>query len=142
MNKLTVAEYAKSKCISVQAVYKKIDRLKTIEEERNGRKQILIIVDDEEQETAEEEIKPNSTPIKPSSTVDFNPDNSTSTPQEEENTTNKFNPDSSTSTPTIQPSSTVDFNPSVLQILQEQIQEKDKQIERLQQATEIVERAD
>ena len=109
MKKLTVAEYAELNCISVQAVYKKINRLNTIEEERNGRKQILIILD-EEPKNKEDIIKPDST------------SNSTSTPDN--------------STPNIKPNSTNELNPNIIEILEAQLKEKDKQIERLQKATE------
>ena len=107
MKKLTVAEYAKLHDISVQAVYKKVDRLKTVEEERNGRYITLIIVDDEGQETSKQEIKPDST------------GNSTSTPQD--------------STPEFKPDSTGELNQEIIEVLKQQLQEKDKQIERLQE---------
>ena len=77
MSKLTVAEYAELKSISLQAVYKKINKLNTVEEERNGRKQIFIIVD-EEPKQAEDDIKPNST-------VNSTDSNSTSTPEDKTN---------------------------------------------------------
>lgn len=130
MTKLTVAEYAELHSISVQAVYKKINRLKTIEEERNGRKQMFIIVGEEEdQKTIEDEIKP-------SSTVNSTPAASTSTPENKDSSTAELNPDSSTSTPEVKPSSTAELNPAILDLLQAQLEEKDKQIERLQKAAE------
>lgn len=122
MSRLTVKEYADLHCISVQAVYKKINTLKTIEEVKNGRKQIFIIVGEEEPKPKEEEIKP-------SSTVNSTPAASTSTPQEQAASTVNSTPAASTSTAPIQPISTYELNPALLEMLQAQIQEKDKQIE-------------
>lgn len=130
MSKLTVAEYADLHSISVQAVYKKINRLNTIEEERNGRKQIFIITgEDSEEKTAEEEVKLSSTANSTSTA-------STSTPEKQDNSTYNSTPAASTSTPEVKPSSTDELNPAILDLLQAQLEEKDKQIERLQKAAE------
>jgi len=130
MSKLTVAEYAELHSISVQAVYKKINRLHTIEEERNGRKQIFIVVGEEEEDkTAGEEVKPYST-------VNSTPTASTSTPEEQDNSTVNSTPTASTSTQEVKPSSTAELNPAILEVLQAQLEEKDRQIERLQKAAE------
>lgn len=128
MKKLTVAEYAELNCISVQAVYKKINRLNTIEEERNGRKQILIILD-EEPKDKEDIIKPDST-----SNSTSTPDDST--PKEQTNSTSNSTSTPDNSTPNIKPNSTNELNPNIIEILEAQLKEKDKQIERLQKATE------
>lgn len=135
MKKLTVAEYADLKSISLQAVYKKINKLNTVEEERNGRKQIFIIVD-EEPKSKEEEIKPTST-------SNSTPINSTSTPKDQENSTLNSTSTPANSTPQIQPNTTNDLNPLLVELLQtqlkekdKQIEEKDKQIERLQSAAD------
>lgn len=130
MSKLTVAEYAELHSISVQAVYKKINRLKTVEEERNGRKQILIIVgEDVDNNPLEDDVKP-------SSTYNSTPISSTSTPDSVVSPSAELNPDDSTSTSRVKPSSTAELNPALLELLQAQLEEKDKQIERLQKAGE------
>lgn len=143
MKKLTVAEYAELQNISVQAVYKKIDRLKTVEEERNGRTITLIVIEEEQEETARGEIKPKEVefqpPIKPNST-DIQPPIK---PKEVE-----IQPDNQPQKVEIQPQESGDIQPQLnplqgqdpaallIATLQEQIKEKDKQIERLQKAAE------
>ena len=134
MTKLTVAEYAALKCITVQAVYKKINNLKTVEEKQNGRKKLFIIVEDEEPKTVEDEIKPNSTD-------NFNPSISTSTDEDRAGSTDDFNPSISTSTPQIKPNSTGELNPALLELLQKQVQEKDKQIEEKDKQIERLQKA-
>ena len=122
MNKITVAEYAKLNNISVQAVYKKINKLNTVEETSiNGRKQIFIIIDNN---------------IKPYSTDNFNAEDSTSTTIKEDYSTDNFNAEDSTSTTIKEDYSTDNFNVAI-QILKEQLQEKDKQIEKLYNTIEI-----
>lgn len=125
MKKLTVAEYAELKCISVQAVYKKINKLKTTEEERNGRKITLIIIDDEEPKPKEEEIKPISTDNSTSTATDL-------TPEDKVTSTSNSTSTASTSTPDIKPTSTDNSTSNIIEVLKTQLQEKDKQIERLQ----------
>lgn len=127
MKKLTVAEYAELNCISVQAVYKKINKLNTIEEKRNGKKQILIIID--------EKPKPEEEAIKPNSTTNSTPADSTSTPKNEINSTYNSTSTPANSTADIKPNSTADSTTDIIELLQSQIKEKDKQIERLQNAT-------
>ena len=131
MNKLTVAEYAEIKCISVQAVYKRINKLNTIEEKRNGKKQIFIILDEEQ--------KPKEEAIKPDLTSNSTPADSTSTPTNKTNSTYNSTSTPANSTTDIKPNSTsnstADSTPDIIELLQSQIKEKDKQIERLQDAT-------
>lgn len=138
MKKLTVAEYAEIKCISVQAVYKRINKLNTIEEKRNGKKQIFIILDEEQ--------KPKEEAIKPDLTSNSTPADSTSTPTNKTNLTYNSTSTHANSTPDIKPNSTsnstADSTSDIIELLQsqikekdKQIEEKDKQIERLQDAT-------
>lgn len=127
MSKLTVDEYAKLKGISKQAVYKKLTKLNTTEEKRNGKTITIIIVDDEElAEIQEEDIQPNSTALN-------------STVEKVENVENKplFSNSAATySTEEKQPNSTVELNQDLIELLKNQLNEKDKQIERLQIANE------
>lgn len=123
MKKLTVAEYAKLHGISQTAVYKKLKRLETVEEVINGRKTTLILEPEGEGEQFNP-IQPNSTQIEDSSTpiqpqkVENQPTNSTPfQPQKVEN----------------QPSNSTPIQPSYIAILEKQLEEKDKQIERLQE---------
>ena len=131
MNKLTVAEYAELNCVSVQAVYKRINKLNTIEEKRNGKKQIFIILDEEQ--------KPKEEAIKPDLTSNSTPADSTSTPTNKTNLTYNSTSTPANSTPDIKPNSTsnstADSTSDIIELLQSQIKEKDKQIERLQDAT-------
>lgn len=128
MEKLTVSEYAKRNSISIQAVYKKINKLNTIEEVRNGRKQIIILLEDE--------VKTRADDIQPNSTRELNSTNSTQPHQEQADSTGELNSTRPDSTRRIQPDSTSELNPSIIDVLKEQLQEKDKQIERLQDAIE------
>jgi len=118
MIKLSVAEYAKLNNISVQAVYKKINRLNTIEEKNNGRKQIFIIID-------------NSTDIKPNSINELNSTPADFNPPKEANSTSDLNSTPPRSTLDIKPNSTNELNLITIETLKEQLNEKDKQIERL-----------
>lgn len=143
MKKLTVAEYAKLYNISVQAVYKKIEKLETVEEERNGRTITFIVINEAEETTAGEGIQPAEVEIQPENqphSTDFQPDfqpNSTEFQPENE-------PKKVENQPDIQPEIQPDFNhlnatdatALLISTLQEQIKEKDKQIERLQKAAE------
>ena len=139
-NKLTVAEYAQKHKISVQAVYKKIDKLEVIEEEKNGKTIKFILEEDKE------DIKLSSTNSTTNSTEDIKPSSTTTNKEETadlgENTTvgdiKPFSTNSTTnSTEDIKPSSTAE-NPYIdyIKHLKSQIQEKDKQIERLQNTIE------
>lgn len=127
MSKLTVDEYAKLKGISKQAVYKKLPKLNTTEEKRNGKTITIIIVDDEElAEFQEKDIQPNSTALN-------------STVEKVENVENKplfSNSTATYSTEEKQPNSTVELNQDLIELLKNQLNEKDKQIERLQIANE------
>jgi hypothetical protein len=143
MKKLTVAEYAELQNISVQAVYKKIERLKTVEEERNGRTITLIIIEEEQEKAAGGDIKPAEVEFQPSiqpistdnqpqiqpQKVEIQPDNQ---PQKVE-----FQPkESGDIQPQLNPLQGQDPAALLIATLQEQIKEKDKQIERLQKAAE------
>ena len=128
MKSITVAEYAELHNISVQAVYKKIDRLETVEEVRNGRKVRLIVVDEEGESRPLQDTKPNSTTQSTYSTADqpqlnqdqqqYNQDNQPIQPD--------FNQD-------FQPTKPLDTTASYILILEKQLAEKDRQIERLQE---------
>lgn len=131
MSKLTVAEYAEKHSITKQAVYKKLKRLNIAEEEKNGKKIIFIIEEEQEQEQkcGNGGIQPDSTRFKPQINPDLTQNqpilNPVSTPIQPE-----INPD-------IQPDSTQEedkVNSSIIEILKEQLAEKDRQIERLQEA--------
>lgn len=121
--KLTVAEYAKLNNISVQAVYKRLHKLDTVEENINGRQQILIIIE----ETTENEIdfKPIKSPIQPTLNLGLNHLNPNST--ENAGGLNLLNPNS---TEDIKPNSTT--YSTELNLLKEQLNSKDAQIEGLQ----------
>lgn len=143
MKKITVAKYAELHNISVQAVYKKLDKLNTVEEERNGRTITLIVIDEEQApaeggdiQPAEVEIKPqiqpNSTEIQPPiqpEKVEIQPpiqpagvENQPQNSGEIQPELNRFQGQDATSI--------------LISTLQKQIEEKDKQIERLQRAAE------
>lgn len=118
MIKLSVAEYAKLNNISVQAVYKRLHKLETVEEYIGNRKQTLIIIEDKNEN--KEDIKP----IKPL----LNPEYSTELNLLNPNLT-ELNPNS---TENIKPNSTeglTELNPN---LLQEQLKSKDILIENLQ----------
>lgn len=122
MEKMTVKEYADFKGVSVQAVYKKIEnnKLKTIEEKKD-RRYITFIIIDEEPEQEQPEVKE----IKETEKEEFQPistGNSTSTPT---NSTTEF-----------QPNTNNELNQAIVDLLREQLQEKDKQIERLLKTNE------
>ncbi len=143
MKKITVAEFAELHNISVQAVYKKLDKLNTVEEERNGRTITLIVID-EEQGPAEGEV------IKPAE-VEFQPQiqpNSTAFQPSIQPQKGEFQPQIQPAEVENQPQESGEIQPELNQIqekdatailiatLQKQIEEKDKQIERLQKAAE------
>lgn len=124
MSKLTVAEYAEKHSISKQAVYKRLDSLNTVVEDRNGRRIVLIIDEDEERTP---EIQPNSTDFNPIST-EIQPDIKPISTEFKPNLNQDIQPNSTT-----KPEN--DLNLSVISILQKQLEEKDRQIERLQEET-------
>lgn len=127
MKRLTIEEYANLYGITKQAVYKKINKLPTEKEKRNGKNITIILLDDEEFQRIEAEVKqPNST-------------NSTSTVEKVENAENEpaaTSAAATTSTEEKQPYSTVEYNREIIELLKNQLNEKDKQIEQLQKATE------
>ena len=135
MKKLTVAEYAKLYNISVQAVYKKIEKLETVEEERNGRTITFIVINEAEETTAGEGIQPAKVEIQPEN----QPHSTDFQPEFQPNST-EFQPENEPKKVEIQPEIQPDFNQDttalLITTLQEQIKEKDKQIERLQKAAE------
>lgn len=130
MEKLTVKEYADLKGTSVQAVYKRIDKLTTIKEEKNGKEITFILVGEN---GADDFNHP-----QPSSTDDFNHPQPSSTPNDEgakPSSTDNLNHSQPSLTEDVKPSSTtapqgVD---AVIDALREQLRQKDKQIETLQQ---------
>ena len=134
MEKVTVADYAALKRISAQAVYKKIQsgKLRTVEEETNGRTIKYVVLDAEEPQTntSAEGFQPLSTTPEVELNHDFNanstPNQPNSTGEEVEKEAN-----STADSTEIQPP----FN-SVFEFLQEQLREKDKQIARLQDQLE------
>ena len=143
MKKITVAEFAELHNISVQAVYKKLDKLNTVEEERNGRTITLIVID-EEQGPAEGEvikpaevefqpqIQPNSTAFQPSiqpQKVEIQPQIQPAEVENQPQESGEFQPE-------LNPIQEKDATAILIATLQKQIEEKDKQIERLQKAAE------
>jgi hypothetical protein len=122
MTKLTIDEYSKLKGISKQAVYKKLDKLNTKKEKRNGKTITIIFVDDEElQKIKEDDFQPNSTAT--DSTVE-NVENVDSKPTDSDSSPTNQNE-------VEQPNSTVEFNRYLIEVLENQLKEKDKQIEQL-----------
>lgn len=119
MIKLTVAEYAEFKGTSLQAIYKKIDRLNTVEEERNGRKQKFILLSNDEEKLFNN-INDNSTANQPISTPiqqEYNGDTApNSTPIQQE-----FN------------DNTTPIQQEIIAILREELAEKNRQIKALQE---------
>ena len=134
MKKLTIAEYAELNNISVQAVYKKIKKLQTVKEERNGKTITLILMEEDADKPAEggADIKPSTTDYQPN-TTEFQPQNQPNSTDFKFNHQPTFNQD-------IQPNSTEnkgeEVSPALFQMLKEQLEEKDRQIERLQKAAE------
>ena len=131
MTRLTVSEYAEMQGISVQAVYKRLDRLKTVEETRNGRKIRLIEVEDRDIQPDSTNSTCNSTNSTPKE-VELNPDIQPIKP----NFNPEFQPIQPELNPEIQPpaasaSPVIDF-PAIISILEKQLEEKDRQIEKLQ----------
>ena len=128
MKNITVAEYAELHNISVQAVYKKIDRLETVEEVRNGRKVRLIVVDEEGESRPPQDTKPYSTTNSTDTTEDK--------PQINQDTTSfnlpnqPFQPENNQD---FQPPKPADTTSYYISVLEKQLEEKDRQIERLQE---------
>ena len=132
--KLSVKAYAELHNTTPQAVYKRINKgtLKTQKEKINGKDVFFVLLDDEATEAPAEELNLNSTQEQPPE-VELNPDikpNSTPLqPPEVEKVVNDFNP---TSTPRAEGPET-----ELIAFLQEQLREKDRQIARLQEQTEL-----
>lgn len=143
MKKLTVAEYAELHNISVQAVYKKLDKLNTVEEERNGRTITLIVIGEEQApadgraiQPAEVEIQP---PIQPNSTEvqpPIKPEKVEVQPDIQPKEVEIQPPNSGEIQPELNRFQEQDATSILISTLQKQIEEKDKQIERLQKAAE------
>lgn len=144
MKKQTVKEYANENYISKQAVYKKIDKgtLKTIKEIVDGKETIFIVIEDKEEEIS------NSTPIQ----LEDN-HNSTTENNKQENNSTSFQPEDNHNTTPIQPEDNRTDNhnstsnqpissqafETIISILKEQLEEKDKQIaERDKQIADFV----
>lgn len=129
--RLSVKAYAELRNTTPQAVYKRINKgtLKTEKEKINGKDVFFVLLDDE---APAEELNLNSTQEQPQE-VELNPDikpNSTPfQPPEVEKVVNDFNP---TSTPKAEGPET-----ALIAFLQEQLREKDRQIARLQEQTEL-----
>jgi hypothetical protein len=130
VKRLTVSEYATLTGKTKQSIYKRIRKgnIKTIEEVVNGKKILFVLLESDGKLAQEVEDNPISTPPK----VEDNP---ISTPPEVEN-----NPDlTHISTPPkveSNPNSTQTESSSFqfyIEVLQKQLEEKDRQIERLQE---------
>ena len=119
MKKVTVAEYAKLNNISVQAVYKKLDKLNTVEETIRGKTKKFILLSEGE------DIKPNSTEVLNPLNPALNPEIPDIKPKTQED----IKPNSTEVLNLLNP--TLNLN-STLETLQEQLKIKDKQIESLQ----------
>ena len=128
MEKLTVSEYAKRNGISIQAVYKKLNRLETVEEVRNGRKVKLIVVDTSGEGRKPLEFQPDSTDTQPDTEPIFNPDLVELNGDTKPNSTDT-QPDTE---PDTKPTEPLDSTARYIAILEKQLEEKDLQIERLQ----------
>lgn len=112
MKKLTVAEYQKTAGVSKKTIYKRIEKgqLKTTTEKVNNRDITFII----ELEDGEEDftILTPSLPSSPDISPQFEGNNPPSSPQFEGNN----------------PPSSPDFTPSFFELLQKQLEEKDRQL--------------
>ena len=124
IEKITVAEYSNRTGKSKQSIYKRINKgtLKSVEEVYNGKKTTFIILGDDNPQ--EDELNPQDNPILTQATEKINPKDN---PKEDE-----LNRDN-------QPNDNQADNPQsaqsylrVIEILNEQLKEKDKQIENLQ----------
>lgn len=124
IEKITVAEYSNRTGKSKQSIYKRINKgtLKSVEEIYKGKKTTFIILGDDNPK--EDELNPQDNPILTQATEEINPQDN---PKEDE-----LNRDN-------QPNDNQADNPQsaqsylrVIEILNEQLKEKDKQIENLQ----------
>jgi len=127
MIKLSVAEYAKLNNISVQAVYKRLHKLETVEEYIGNRKQTLIIIEDKKEN--KEDIKPLLNPNSTEGLTELNPTLNPENPDIKPKTQKDIKPDSTEVLNHLNPILNLD---STLETLQEQLKIKDKQIESLQ----------
>lgn len=143
--KLTVKDYAELTHTTVQAVYKKINKgnLKTVKEKINGKETLFILLEDEAPTDKLNPSLTNSTPF------------STPTEPQEVELNQELNPSINPSSTPIKPkevekveSKAEELNPNstpnaegteqnLIAFLQEQLREKDKQIARLQEQTEL-----
>ena len=135
MKRLTIAEYAELKGISVQAVYKKLKKLNTIKEERNGREIFLIVVEDETDTAADVEkglgaIQHNTTELNPYST-DNKQENQPEEVENQPQTKQASTPDINPNLTTLQQESLKD---ALIANLSKQLEEKEKLIDWLQKA--------
>ena len=124
MKNITVAEYAELHNISVQAVYKKIDRLETVEEVRNGRKVRLIVVDEEGESRPPQDTKPYSTTNSTDTTEDKPKINQDTTSFNLPN--QPFQPENNQD---FQPPKPADTTSYYISVLEKQLEEKDRQIQ-------------
>ncbi len=136
--KISVKEYADRHNTSPQAVYKRINKgtLKTVKERINGKEVFFILLDEEAQTedlnpitTNSTDLQPQEVELNPKEAEEINPNATAIQPQEVEKVENVFNPNS---TP-----KTEGAEQSIIAFLQEQLKEKDRQIARLQEQTEL-----
>lgn len=132
MKLLTVAEYAELHDITTQAVYKKINRLKTITQERNGKTVTMIVIEDSEDNNSAP-ISKEDNPETATPTPNNQPNATNDNPETEEEPTDKTNSEDATTTPSYQPTAT---DTNIIEMLKEIIAEKDKQIAKLQDTTD------
>ena len=138
ITKLTVKGYAELKQTTVQAVYKKINKgnLKTVKEKINGKETLFILLEDE---APIDELNPSSTPnqpkeveLNPNLNPTINPSSTPNQPKEVEKVESKAEELNPNSTPNAEGT-----EQNLIAFLQEQLREKDKQIARLQEQTEL-----
>jgi len=132
MKLLTVAEYAELHDITTQAVYKKINRLNTITQERNGKTVTMIVIEDNE-DIKSAPISKEDNPETATPTPNNQPNTTNDNPETEEKPTDKTNPETATPTQSYQPSAT---DTNIIEMLKDIIAEKDKQIAKLQETTD------
>jgi len=137
---LTVSEYAALHNIKKQAVYKKLKRLDTIRETRNGREITLIVVDDGQAPEEARGIQPQEVEIQPDRqpySTEFQPEEVDLQPPIQPEEVDSQSTKSGDSQPLFNPQAQgQDSAALLLSTLQKQIEEKDRQIERLQRAAE------
>lgn len=124
IEKITVAEYSNRTGKSKQSIYKRINKgtLKSVEEIYKGKKTTFIILGDDNPQ--EDELNPQDNPILTQATEEINPQDN---PKEDELNRDNQPRDNQTDNP-----QSADAYLRIIEILNEQLKEKDKQIENLQ----------